>query len=361
MSGARRKSIKIINGALDETPQGDIVLRGVIDPDSLAAIKTDEYQREILNNAKIAALMKALRGDGVPDVELGMRGERFTENSGGVFLQDPVYVVDGLQRITAGLRLMSLPVSSVPHIGATTHFGTTEEWERERFDSLNVGQTRLSGNVTLRNQRSRFTVADALYRLSGKEGFALCNMVSWGQNKTKTELITAITYTKVTAMLHSHAGPGRGSNVMDVIKGVQKIMDNVGRGTFVSNVSTFFDILDRSFGIKRVHYRESAPYLRTTFLLELARVFSDHSNFWDGDKLTVDDTYVNNLRNFPIADPEVIRLASAGGMAGELLYGMFVRHFDSGRRTKRLVARRSLHDVPEDERSGYGDGNGDQD
>ena len=94
-------SVKIVHGALDETPENELILRGVIDPLSLGKLKIDEYQREVLSSAKISKIKKGLRARRVPDIVLGMRGHRIREVDGSVYLLDPVYIIDGLQRVTA--------------------------------------------------------------------------------------------------------------------------------------------------------------------------------------------------------------------------------------------------------------------
>ena len=72
------ESIKIINAALDEW-NGDILLRGVVDPSSLAHLKVDDYQREILPQSRIKELARAIKSGKVPDIELGMRGGSFLD------------------------------------------------------------------------------------------------------------------------------------------------------------------------------------------------------------------------------------------------------------------------------------------
>jgi hypothetical protein len=340
-----RSSIKVVNGSLQETPQGEIILRGVLDPHSLQLLEVDEYQREILSPRKVKELQAAIRKHGVPDIELGMRGERFLERDGAFYLQDTVFIVDGLQRTTAGLEIIKEPDDFLPFLGCKVHFSTTEDSEREMFEDQNLGQTKLSPNVTLRNKGRTVPAAAALFKLSTNRSFVLSDQISWNQNMKRRDMLTAATFVKVTGMLHSHAGPGRTSNVVDLINGVQKIMDNVGQAAMVTNVRTFFDIVDQCWGIRRVTYKSGASFLKAGFLLTLARVFSDHTNFWKEDKLFLDRTLVAKLASFPIDDPEVTRLASSGGPGLNILYILIVDHINSGKRTKRLTPRRALQDT----------------
>ena len=149
-----RTSIKIIHAALDEEG-AEIVLRGVVDATSLTNLKVAEYQREVLPDRRISELMKALQGGGVPDIQLGCRGGNWRSGSdaGTFYIQDDVYIIDGLQRCTAALRLLQKGI--IPRIGAMISFNTTEEMERKRFKALNLTRVKLSPNVTLRNQHTR--------------------------------------------------------------------------------------------------------------------------------------------------------------------------------------------------------------
>jgi hypothetical protein len=107
-----RTSVKVINAALDEVNiQGDgnqIVLRGVLDNDSLDLLQVSEYQREILPQSKIMDLIDAMKTGRVPDVELGMRGGDYREKDGVFYLQDSVHIIDGLQRISAAKHMLRL-------------------------------------------------------------------------------------------------------------------------------------------------------------------------------------------------------------------------------------------------------------
>ncbi len=350
--GNDQQSIKVLNAALDETPAGEIILRGVIDCASLRHLGVDHYQREALYNAKVKALQAAISdGGGVPDIVLGMRGERFITREGVYYLQDDVYVVDGLQRMTAAIRVMQASPGARPHLGATIHFNTNAVTEQEMFEKLNLGQTTLSPNVTLRNFRDRNGAIGSLYKLTEDKNFVLHDKVSWDQNMKRGQLITANTFVKVAAMLHSHAGPGRSNNVSDLAGGLEKIVENVGKNNFIQNSRLFFEVIDSCFGIRRVAYRNGASFLKSQFLFQLARVLSDHAVFWDGDKLVLDAATIKKLASFPVNDPEVMRLSASSGTAGEMLYMLIVNHLNYGKRTKRLEPRRGIKPLVD---AGYG-------
>jgi len=342
----KRESVKIINAALDETPQGEIILRGVVSADSLKLLKVDNYQREVLSNKKVAELKEALRKGSVPAITLGMRGETCMERDGNWYLSDDIFIIDGLQRVTGGLELLAESSEAVPHLGVEIHFGTTEKTERAMFSKLNISQTKLSSNVTLRNARHEYSSMNTLYRLTTEKAFIMGGRVCWDQSMKRNDLISAVTFIKVVAMLHSHAGPGRSNSALDLAKGLDKIVDNVGRNVFSDNVRTFFDIVDQCWGVQRIAYREGAAYMHRNFLVQLARVLSDHTNFWEKDRLVVDRAEIKKLSGFPTSDPEVTRLSSSGGTAAaEMLYVLFVKHINSGKRTRRLVPRRAFSDT----------------
>lgn len=196
-----RNGIQIYHGALDEGPDGDIVLRGVIDQgalgvhrDSPALIQkffhvgeglhgqfmVGDYQREVLSGKKHGELVQAFKdGQRFPDVELGMRGRKFQQKNGLFILEDPVFIVDGLQRIASAREALELTNDGIKiRLGATIYFDSTDEWERSRFRTLNIERTKLSPNVHLRNLRPSNKAVAALYELTARPGdFPLYNRV----------------------------------------------------------------------------------------------------------------------------------------------------------------------------------------
>ncbi len=104
------KSVKIINGALHESPLrgGTIILRGVIDAGSLKTLRFDDYQREALPLSSLNKLAAALKaGESLPDIEIGMRGARTRNTGDDWYLQDECYVIDGQQRVNACINASS--------------------------------------------------------------------------------------------------------------------------------------------------------------------------------------------------------------------------------------------------------------
>lgn len=345
--------VRITHYALDETPEGT-VLRGVLDPTCLEAIISDVYQREVLPQAsRRNSLIKAMRGNArIPDIELGMRGCNFEfegEKNETIVLLDPIFVIDGLQRIASAKDVL-LEGKVIPHLGAVIHFNTTEDWERERFRTLNQDRIKLSPNILLRNmEQDNPAIALLLQMTKTDKAFVLNGRICWSQQMARVDLLTAYTFIKVVGRLHIHLGPTGTTQVDELARGINKTMDVVGKKKFRENVRHFFDVIDRMWGIKRVTYTRGAVYMRGTFLLALVKLFSNHTNFWKDDtQLVVDQSIVRKLATFPIDDPHVVQLSSSGGKASDMLYVLMVEHINSGKRIHRLNSRNYVPDSAEE-------------
>jgi len=338
-------SLKLLNGVVDIFKVGGqetIIIRGIVDPESFGDILVAPYQREVLPGAKVRTLMDALKNSTVPDIELGMRGNKHRINTGEgdtetFYLQDAVFVIDGLQRISAAKKLVAEDPSATPRIGAVVHLDTTEEWETERFRILNQERSKLNSNILLRNLRPKSEAIDMVYRLCEDETFVLFNRVQWTQRMARSEIIPATVLCQTTGYLHSRFGPGRGSiSPIETSTSLDKTMKVVGRTTMRDNVKTYFEVLDECFGVRKVVYHHGAAFIRRNFLICLADLFTRHVNFWRGHRLFVEKDLRMKIAKFAINDPEVTRLASSGGKAKEILYSLLLQHVNSGKRTRRL-------------------------
>jgi hypothetical protein len=328
------QSIKITNAALDDW-EGDIVLRGVIDPASLELLKVAEYQREILPITKIRSLMVALESGGVPDVDLGMRGGAFLEREGAFYLRDEVFIIDGLQRRTAALQLMKKAI--LPRLGATIHFNTNEEWERERFRRLNVSRVALSPNVLLRNDRPDNAAVDMLYNLCRDSTFVLCGRVCWDQRMRRDHLVRAVGLLKSAAVVHSRMHPGlKDTNWHGNALALDALMSKIGRSTMRDNVRALWEAMDSIWNVRGVVFIEGAPYLRQAFVRTFARLINDHQDFWNDARLEVPKDFIRKMSIFPMNDPYVAQLASGSGSSWKILYRMLVDHINSGKKIHRL-------------------------
>lgn len=327
--------------ALDEF-DGQVILRGVLDPNTLSHLQVAAYQRDVLPIASINKLAKAFEEGRIPDIELGMRGDTMVEKDGVIILSDPVYIIDGLQRVRAAMLKVDRGDSTIPHLGAVIHLCTTEEWERRRFQILNMERVKLSPNVLLRNWRHDYSVMESLLALTGEKSFVMQGRVSWEQRMRREELITAAMFVKVIGRLHAHLAPTATSRVAELVAGLQKLQDGIGKNVLRDNVKTFFDVVDQAYGVRRVAFKEGAVYMRGTFLLSLARVLSDHTDFWRGNRLFVEAPLIRKIAQFPYRDPHVVDLAGSSGQANVILTGLFIEHINKGRTTKRLNNRHGV-------------------
>lgn len=344
---ASNQPIRLMNAGLDERGS-EIVAHGWLDLDAMRALRVDDYQREVLSGhsgRKVTVLQRAVAdGARLPDIMIGMRGEKYEAKGHSMVLLDRCYIIDGLQRIAALLHYADAhPEESKDlRIGAEVRFDTTKEIEKELFQVLNTSRVPVSPNVILRNLRDKHQSILTLYGLCHSDSkFALFQRVSWQQRMTRTDLLTALMLAKTAMSLHASTGLSiRTERAPQAGVQLDKAAKAFGLNTFRRNVAEFFEVVDQSFGIRAISYVESCPQLKTNFLNALAKVFALHENFWD-DKgnLVVDHIVKRKLATFPIEDPEVRRLASAGNMALPILFNMLTEHLDKGKRLHRLKKR----------------------
>lgn len=351
--------VRILNGALDEVIIENVkhvILRGVVDPQALHHLLRDDYQREAQPLTSQWRILDALKkGEPLPDIELGMRGDSVTGREDNYILKDQVYIIDGLQRVTSAIHFLSTNPGSVVRLGAMVHFGTTKDWERKRFHILNTHRLKVSPNVLLRNMREESPAVLALFGLSTNDrSFVLHNRVSWTQRMTKGELLTALTFAKVVGLIHSHKVAGKSNSIEELVPALNKAVEVFGIQAIRENIRSFFGLVDECWGIKSVQYREGAIYMRGSFLYMFARLLVEHHDFWQGEeekRLFVNADLKRKIAQFPIHDPEVVRLSGSSGLARVMLYTMLRDHINSGKRTKRLSPRQveATIDVGEDE------------
>jgi hypothetical protein len=335
-----REVVKIIAAALDETDSGEIVIRGVIDPATLNHIRSDDYQREVLPLASLTKLIGALRCNGpVPPVVLGMRGEDYSAKDGAYLLHNDVYVIDGLQRISAARHLILTQENLKPRLGATVYFNTTSEGERELFKILGTSAVKVSPNILLRNMRDESVGVHLLWELSRDPTSCLSDRVCWQQRQRRDELITALILLKTSLILHSAFAPLNITNIDLAAETLSALVrDGMGKKIVYQNIRTFFEILDENWGVRLVTYKEGALHLHSTFMGSLAKVFARYSTFWDQDRrLFVSADLKRKLKLFRMNDPMVLSLIKNTSNRNESLVMLIADHLNSGRRTRRLV------------------------
>lgn len=336
--------IRVASGAVDEVG-GKVVLRGVILPESFPNLKTAPYQREALPLSKQKSILAGLtKGESLPDIELGMRGRKFRERNNAIELIDDVFIIDGLQRITAASHYLGQNPDAAFRIGATIYFDTTEEWERERFRILNTERLKVSSNVILRNAVPTNDGVRAIHSLVTRDqAFPLVGRVCWSQNMKRGEIISALTYAKVVLSLHAHKSAYSASSAIDAASSLKQLATKIGVRAMRENTRTYFELIDECWGIKRILHGDSVTYMRGQFLATLAKLLSDHYDFWEQDpeeqKLFVHAPIRRKIAQLPLNDPNVANLASSSGPSRELLYMLIRNHINKGKSTKRLSSR----------------------
>ena len=358
------REVKILDASLHETTDGDIVAHGVVANECLGMLRVAPYQREVISTqGRKTSLVKAVEdGALLPAVALSMRGQKFSERGNTMTLHDPVYIVDGLQRISAiKMVLEAKPELDIEPIEATIYFGKDEEWEKERFKVLNTRAIKVSPSVLLRNERENHPSVLTLYGLSTNDpSFALYQKVSWDQRPKRGELITGLTLAKIARTLHGTSGSPRAIDVSSGIRGggygrentrgpmraltsLDAVAQAVKLMNFRENIKEFFELIDKAWGLRKIEYGAMAVQMRGNILLTTAAVLAAHEDFWvDGERrLVVENSVLSKFRTFPLGDPEIMRLASAGHMAIRILFDLMVEHLNKGKRKNRLRQRMS--------------------
>lgn len=354
-----RRAVRIMSAVLDEaaTSRGQqIVLRGVVDPVHLQLLKIDDYQREALPLSALTKMWQALRdGESLPDIELGLRSSDYENDGSEFWLEDKLYIIDGQQRRNAALHILSIMPDLNVRIGAMIHFGTTREWERERFRVLNLERAKVSPNVLLRNMRYQSKAVLTLYGLCHNEpNFALFERVCWRQAMAQKELVSARTLCSVAGSLHAHKSLAFRNTLAELVPALDRQAGLVKLDRWRQNIVYFFDLIDECFGVRKITLRDLAPQIKTAFLTQTAIVLSDHTNFWRGDletELYVSADWRKRFATFPIHDPSVVQMigygasgvySTRGSQRENLLYSLIRDHLNKGRSTGRLVNREEL-------------------
>ncbi len=337
-------TIRLQNAGLDDK-DGEIVAHGWLDFEAMGALKVDKYQREEMGavGGKKNSIRRAVEnGVRLPDIMLGMRGEKFEWYKDAMILEDPVFIVDGLQRIFGIKTMAELKPELIPglRIGAEVRFNTNFDRENELFQVLNTSRIGVSPNVLLRNMRTHHPAILTLYGLTESDSSSpIYKRVQWNQRMQRGELLTGLIMAQTVSALHRPNTGVMGDTANKVTGSLSKIVESIGLRTLRENSLTFFNVVDSMWGIRSVQYRITATHLRGNFLAVLAKLLANHSDFWDGNKLVVSADQRKKLKSFPMQDPEIIRLASAGRTTGPILLHMLKEHFNKGKRQNRLHAR----------------------
>jgi hypothetical protein len=343
-------SIRITSAALAHS-DSDSILRGVLDPASLNTLQVAPYQRDIQSHAKVRDIMRGFSTPGgVPDIELGMRGHRFTESGGNFFLHDAIYIIDGLQRRTAALEVIKNGIT--PRLGVAIHFDTVERWERKRFELLNTHRTKVSSSLLIRNSAADNPAIKMLRDLTHDSSFALADHVAWGQKKKRGELISGQLLLSTVCRLHRRLGPGlSGSRYDELSSGLETLMPRIGRSVLRDNVKLYWEILDKCFNVGGVEIAHAARHLKRGFLTVLARLFADHQDFWHDTQLSISTDQRRKLAKFPIDEPTISRLCGSNGQSQTTLFIHLTDHMNKGRSSRHRLKPYEMPVYDEDEDS----------
>lgn len=346
-------TVRILRPSLDDLRPRQTVLRGIVHNDDLQHLRNDFYQRELLQESQRREIMVALdSASQLPDIELGMRGDRFqvnTENE--VILLDPVFIIDGRQRVGTTLKYLAERANPRVHIGAIVHFNTNVDWERARFQVLNTARVKVSPSLLLRNIKDNCAPLAMLYGLSMADStFPLYRRVTWKQNPARDDMLSAVAFVRVALRMHSHLIPSRQSIAVSNVTGLLgRLEQRIGMAMIRANVTALWKLIDDVWGIRGNSIRAELPHVRSGFLDVFSDILADHVDFWgQPDEVRFGTPYElkNKLAKFPIFDPEIVRLASSAGKAREALYFILLTHINSGKRTKRLVPRNARATIP---------------
>lgn len=332
-----KETVKVLNAAIDADEHHDkLIIRGRLDSESFSKLLVDRYQREALPESTISGIMEGFKtGSAVPDITLGMRGDasraRTSDGNTTYFLDDHIYIIDGLQRVTAALKCLEAGIE--PRLGATIYLDTDRKWEREMFETLNMKATRLAGNVILRNKAADSESIRALLDMCNRDlSFALHKRVQWGQRKRAGEIVSACSLFATVSILMN----GSDAKIRGGVNTSDRLIKSYGPIVYRHNVREFFELIDQCWGIRTLVLSDGPCWVKLGFLKALALVMYDHTNFWNGNRLEISRDTQRKIASFPVRDPQVRDLASSSGPSRDILAELIIRHFNSGKRTRHL-------------------------
>jgi hypothetical protein len=348
-----KPTVRLLNSGLSEI-DGEIIAQGFLDTDSMRRLKVGDYQREFLKRSisgRRSHIERALQaGIRLPSIVVGMRGQSFNSSKETMYLEDPCYIVDGLQRVYTCLRHVEANAAAEAGLllGAEVRFNTTNDSEKALFHALNSYRTGMSGNVLLRNMRDTNKAILTLYGLSMSEPTSpIYKKVQWNQRMQRGELFTAMTVAFIGVALHTPGSFNQGG-VNTLATALDNLVDDsIGYADFRANVRSFFETMEDCFTYSSIEFVQKATVIKGNFLKSIAQLFAKHTNFWQGNKLVVNADLRRKLSSFPTDDLEVMRLAGAGHMAQPILYNLIFEHMNKGKRVHHLKPRNPRRTIDE--------------
>jgi hypothetical protein len=283
------------------------VVRGVLMPDYFGSVVVPGYQRRpIMNGSKDEEIFEAMDPDtgiGIPDdTSLCVRSAKHRIAGGGEIIipTSELIVLDGHQRFNGGWARINQKLKCIP-LGVKVFLGTTLEEEIQLFYQMNRLQTKVSTHTLLRNA-GETPAKRALLELGELPGFPQIQMDA---DRQEGDLITTHKLYTVAIMLHGHYPKSKFEELNNTLDAVG---DYIGTERMASNVRTFFEVLERCFGVPvRVKGEDTAlpnpnaQYMyRQPMLYAMARLFGRHNEFWDSrasNTLQVNAVDITKLRN----------------------------------------------------------------
>lgn len=288
MATNTKHDVIITSGALEEAPDGRIILRGVIDAPNLRKLGVGDYQKKTHSQSKLRRLgLAVLAGDRLPDIELGMRGQHFDTMSDKTthVLHDLCMIIDGLQRKMALCAVDSRDPTVNCSVGVIVNFDTNEAWERKRFEKLATDRTAVGPSVLLRNAAKDDKIAKMILELTHDPNSILYKRVTWDQHSLTGELIHGSTLYHIIVLLHSWKIAPSTRRVHVMIAQVNEIAENIGDAVMLSNTRKFFELADHYWGFKEIQKRDGIIQVKADFLFVMAELMATMNVFWDGSML----------------------------------------------------------------------------
>ena len=172
-----------------------------------------------------------------------MRGDSYSEDNKTrqVVLRGRVYIIDGYQRVRTIIEFLTKNPDAKIRLGVKVFVNTTKDWERARFETLNVRRVKVAPAVMLRNQRDTSPGTDMLWHLTMTERtFVMYDRVCWTQLMKRGQLITAGQFGLVATKLHAHKSiMGRGS-MSELAAALDRDVEKVGVQNMRENLRQFW-------------------------------------------------------------------------------------------------------------------------
>jgi hypothetical protein len=293
----------------DDDITDQMIIRGVLDQETLKNIHIAWYQRESgFSDGHINEIIGAyFEGKRIADITIGMRGQRIRSKGDTYALLDKCFCIDGGQRLYAAAAATRERPDLKIHLGVKGYLGTNEEFENDLFCQLGTTQVKVGPSILLRNKKKKSTASALLQTISANPDFALKERIAWDQRKSRHELMMGFSFAAIVGALHSHLGSGLKSyRPYDLLNGLDAVVERIGQENVQTNCIRFFDTIDKCWSIRQLSgaRSEARPHLKPGFLKTLARLFSRYTDFWDGDdrfEFYCGDKFIKRLRSFPMA------------------------------------------------------------